>query len=414
MFNKIVLRMRKRLCLLVFYLSFHLSVFPITGYAFFNQRDKVAIRESAQTDWGKLIIDKLENIVTERRNHDLKVPLLEGGHLHDYFCPVHNQMFIFDWDSPNAHFCQSCGKKHEGNKRVDWAWINRLHEENLKYIEACMYLYLAKGDKVYARYITDMMLDYAYKYPTYFEHNTNRIATALNSGKLFGQSLDESVWASTAAKVVTVAKDEMTADEYKKIKDGYLVPCSQLLLKRRGGGNWQVWHNSGLIALGVALGDDQIIDVALNDPQCGYHQLMKVHVHDDGWWNEGSPIYHYYPLRAMLLSAEALRDAGINLYDDKLENMLASPALGVYADLTFPAHNDGWYGESLTAQVRLYELAAIRYQNPFFRQILENCYDKTERLDPEALLNPVVISPKKNFWGDKGVVFNDLGVAVLI
>lgn len=67
---------------------------------------------------------------------------------------------------------------------------------------------------------------------------------------------------------------------------------------------------------------------------------------------EGSPTYHYYPLRAMMLSAEALRCRNINLYDRKLLDMLASPAQGVYADLSFPAHNDGWYGESLLAQTK--------------------------------------------------------------
>ena len=131
------------------------------------------------------------------------------------------------------------------------------------------------------------------------------MATGLNSGKLFGQSLDESVWASDAARAYSVAKGIMSSDEVKKIETGYLRPCAELLLKRRGGGNWQVWHNSGLIALGVALEDDRIIDIALNDEQCGYYALMERHVHDDGWWNEGSPTYHYYPLRAMLLSAEA-------------------------------------------------------------------------------------------------------------
>lgn len=87
---------------------------------------------------------------------------------------------------------------------------------------------------------------------------------------------------------------------------------------------------------------------------------------NDGWWGEGSPTYHYYPLRAMLLSADAVRCRNINLYDRKLYKMLVAPASGVYADLYFPAHNDGWYGESLIAQVSLYEIACQRYNNDPF------------------------------------------------
>ncbi len=401
--------------LLSFWMSFSVSAAERDGYYFFSKEDRSAIAQSGHTDWGQAIMTRLKEVVAERRQHDLKVPLLEGGHLHDYFCPVHNLMFVFEWDKPMSHYCTECKKYWEGNKRFDWAWINKVHEANLQYLEACTYLYLGTGERVYAEYIRDMLLDYADKYPTFFEHNTSRVLTAVNSGKLFGQSLDESVWASDAARAYSVAKEIMTPTEIKKIEAGYLQPCADLLLKRKGGGNWQVWHNSGLIALGVALQNDSIIDVALNDRRCGYYYLMEKHVYQDGWWNEGSPIYHFYPLRAMLLSADALRCRGIDLFDKKLYNMLAAPALGVYADLSLPAHNDGWYGESLIAQVKLYEIAYARFQDPLFKNILRRCYARTDRLSTEALFNPedfrdsLITVPGQ----EKSHYFSDLGVGFL-
>ena len=189
-------------------------------------------------------------------------------------------------------------------------------------------------------------LDYALKYPTYMLHDIRRKQVAFQSGKMYGQSLDEAVFASYAARAYLVAKPIMSADEVKQIEDGYLKPCAELLLSQKlnpnwSKPNWQVWHNSGMIALGVALANDSIINIALNDPVQGYHKLMELNVNQDGWWDEGSPTYHFYPLRAMLLSAEAVRCLGINLYDDKLYKMFASPALSVYANLQLPAHNDG-------------------------------------------------------------------------
>lgn len=383
-------------------------------YYFFSEKDIQNIKASSETEWGKKIINNLLTEVEERRQHPLRVPLLEGGHLHHYFCPVHNVMFEFAWDLPDKHYCKTCRKYWENNNQFDWAWVNVLHANNLRYLTANMYLYIATKDTIYAAYIKDMLLDYAAKYPTYFEHNTDRKATALNSGRMFGQSLDESVWASDAARAYLIAKDIMTTDEIAKIKKGYLEICAQMLLKRRGGGNWQVWHNSGLAALGIALENDSIIDIALNDSQCGYHQMMKNHVYDDGWWNEGSPIYHYYPLRAMLLTADAVRCRGIDLYDEKLYNMFASPAKGVYADLTFPAHNDGWYGESLIDQVRLYEIAYQRYnKDPFLLNILLNCYCFSERRVPEALLNQCDVVCDKTNKIFQSVCFQNLGVAIL-
>jgi len=400
------------LWLLLGFISF--SVFPSENdYFFFSKEDREAIAQSAKTEWGKAIIANLKEVVTERRKHKLAVPLLEGGHFHDYFCPVHNLMFEFDWEKPMAHFCPACDSVWKGHKRFDWAWVNKVHEANLKYLTASMYIYLATGEKKYAGFIRDMLLDYAGKYPTYFGHNVNREATTVNGGKMFGQSLDEAVWASDAARAFNVAREVMTPAEIEKIETGYLQPCADMLLNRKFGGNWQVWHNSGLIALGVALQNDSIIDVALNDGKCGYYQLFRQHVYDDGWWSEGSPIYHFYPLRAMLLSADAVRCRDIDLYDGKLFNMLYSPSRGVYADLTFPAHNDGWYGESLVAQVKLYEIAYKRYGDPQFRNIFFQCYSKTERLDPEALLNPENIEAGNGSFQQEGINFPDLGVGIL-
>lgn len=383
------------------------------GFRFFSDADREAIRTSAAAPWGRAILDSLAREVERRREHPLEVPLLEGGHLHDYFCPRHNVMLAFDWDRPTAHYCSLCRDYIVGDKRRDWAWVNVLHARNLDYLVCATYLYLATGERKYAEYIRDMLLDYASKYPTYFEHNTDRRATALNSGRMFGQSLDEAVWASDAARAYMVAKPVMTPREVATIEKGYLRVCADMLLKRRGGGNWQVWHNSGLIALGVALGDDSLIDTALNDPECGYRRLMEACVYADGWWNEGSPTYHYYPLRAMLLSAEALRCRGIDLFDGKLFRMFASPAQGTYADLMFPAHNDGWHGESLTAQVRLYELAYAHYRDPLLLNVLKRCYGAVPRNSYEALRNPDGAA----FGGEAvlpgSLVFGDLGVGIL-
>ena len=406
--------MKYKYIIISFILLFPLAVQAQKGYYFFSKEDIANIKSASDTGWGKKIVDKLDEQVESRRKHSLRVPLLEGGHLHHYFCPVHNVMFEFDWDKPYEHYCNACGKYWENVNQYDWAWINMLHAKNLDYLTACMYLYMASGDKKYQEYIRDMMVDYANKYPTYFEHNPNRKPTDVWSGKMFGQSLDEAVWASDAARAYLVAKPVMTGEEIRKIENGYLKACADMLLKRRGAANWQVWHNSGLIALGVALGNDSIIDVALNDPQCGYHRMMEAHVYDDGWWNEGSPIYHYYPLRAMLLSADAVRCRDIDLFDEKLRNMFVAPAMGVYADLSFPAHNDGWYGESLVGQAKLYEIAYERFRDNILKEILQESYKYTERASMEALQNPVDLSAAPGTLKRESTYFKDNGYALLV
>lgn len=382
-------------------------------YYFYSTDDIQRLKIAAGTLWGKEIVDNFQRVVEERLKHPMEVPLLEGGHIHHYFCPVHNTQFVFDWDSPKAHYCTACNKKWSGEDYYDWAWVNFVHGENLKYLMANMYLYLATGEESHAQRIKQLLLDLSAKYPNYIEHDRERKSPPRYCGKMFSQSLDESVWAIDAARAYSVAAAVMTAEERAHIETGFLEPCARLLMKQADKGNWQVWHNGALIALGIALRNDSIIDQALNKPDIGYHALMERNVYDDGWWNEGSVVYHFYPLRSLVLSAEALRCRNINLYEGKLHKMFISPVNLLYPDLAFPSQNDGWYGISLVAQANLYELAALRYNDPVLTRLLALCYQQVERNSPEALINGKELGTRKQQPDLKSHAFPNLGVAVL-
>ncbi len=357
------------------------------GFAFFTPEETATIRTSAKTAWGKKIVKQMQRNINERRRHELQVPDIPGGHFHDYFCPLHNQQLTFRWDSPKAHLCTACGKAWEGNDRFDWAWIYQIHFLNRDYMYQCMYLYLATGDRKYAGYIKDMLLDYASKYDGWFEHNSGRQATDKHSGKAFAQSLDEASWATKTAMAYKAIKSTLNDKEIKAIEDGYLRPASRLLLNRPAEANWQMWHNSGLAALGIALEDDSIVDIAVNKPRYGYHYLVGKHKNADGWINEGSPHYHYYPLEALIFTARAVDCRGYALFDPDLHDMFAEPVKGTYPDLSFPAHSDGWYGANLLSQTALYELASARFTDRLMHDVLSMAYNHKKRWDPEALLN---------------------------
>lgn len=384
------------------------------GFYFFSQEDLANIAASAHTAWGKRIVRELERQVAERRKHVLAVPIEPGGHYHDYFCPVHNQLFTFRWDKPKAHYCTACQKEWTGNNRYDWAWIYQIHAFNKEYLYQCMYLYLATGKRKYADYIRTMLLDYASKYDGWFEHNAGRVATDKHSGKAFAQSLDEASWATKVAMAYRAIKPILAAGEIQQIESGYLRPAAQLLLRRPAGANWQMWHNSGLAALGVALEDDAIIHVAVDKPGYGYHHLLRKHKNADGWINEGSPHYHYYPLEALLFTANAVRCRGIRLFDSDLHDMFVQPVKGTYPDLSFPAHSDGWYGANLLSQTSLYEFASTRFADPAFAEILQLAYNRKQRLEPEALLNNRILNgSQQELLLQPGYAFDQSGFCIL-
>lgn len=383
------------------------------GFYFFSDDDKTAIRLSADTRWGKKIIADLKMKVKERRKYPLEVPKEEGGHFHDFFCPKHNLQFTFRWNNPKAHYCSACDKEWSGNKRYDWAWIYEVHMLNKDYLYQCMYLYLATGQPEYADYIRTMLLDYAGKYSGWFEHNSGRKATDQHSGKAFAQSLDEANWATKVAMAYGTIKPILSKKEIDFIEKGYLAPAATLLLHRPAGANWQMWHNSGLAALGIALENDSIVDVAINRDKYGYHFLIDKHKNDDGWINEGSPHYHYYPLEALLFTANAVRCRGIDLFDCDLHDMFVEPVKGTYPDLSFPAHSDGWYGANLLSQSALYEVANTRYNDPFLQRVLELTYAQKKRLDAEALLSNQRIDVSDEQLLQPSYSFNTSGFCLL-
>lgn len=241
----------------MFLFVFVLTVLPVfaggQSYYCYSPDDIIQIRKSAQTSWGRKILDRIKTDIAERRSHDLTVPVVEGGHIHHYYCDKDGQRLTFDWDKPHAHYCSACKTTYTHVNRFDWAWIYMVHRKNQEYLQACMYAYMATGDLLYVNYIKDMLLDYASKYAAYKEYNAARVISDKHSGKAFAQSLDEATWATYALPSYTVIKKYLTQEEIGKIESGLLRPCAELLLNRPAGANWQMWHNSGLAVLGVAL-----------------------------------------------------------------------------------------------------------------------------------------------------------------
>ena len=159
---------------LLFLFVFVLAVLPVfadgQSYYCYSPDDIIQIRKSAQTSWGRKILDRIKTDIAERRSH-LTVPVVEGGHIHHYYCDKDGQRLTFDWDKPHAHYCSACKTTYTHVNRFDWAWIYMVHRKNQEYLQACMYAYMATGDLLYVDYIKNLLLDYASKYSAYKEYN---------------------------------------------------------------------------------------------------------------------------------------------------------------------------------------------------------------------------------------------------
>ena len=68
---------------------------------------------------------------------------------------------------------------------------------------------------------------------------------------------------------------------------------------KRGKSNWQSWHNAALLAGGVLLGDAELMQRSVLDPEHGFLFQMRVSVSAEGMWYENSFGYHLYTLDAL-------------------------------------------------------------------------------------------------------------------
>jgi hypothetical protein len=383
-------------------------------YWFFSKEDIKVIRMASNTEWGQQITGTLKRSVAKRLKNPLDAPVSEGGYKHHYFCPVHDTEFVFDWKKPTEHYCKLCGKYYTGVKKYDMAWIDNLHKINMSYLTSCTFLYLITGEPEYAGYISDMLYDYSTHYPDYKEHAVRKSAFEESAGKMFSQSLDESIWMAEAARAFVTVKKLIPKSQQESIRSRLFAPAAELIKRKRKTNNWQTWHNCALASLGVALEDDELIKYALESPTYGFTDVLDKNLMPDGWWGEGSVSYHFYPLRAMILTAEAVRCRGINLYDERIYSMFDAPVRGTYSNLDYVAHNDGWYGTSLTSNARLYGYAYRRYnKDSLFASVCNLCMTGNSKLKGhEWLFCPDVTGEVANICQESSV-FEHIGYAVL-
>ena len=382
----------------------------VDPYYFFSDEDIESIRKNAAVSWGTEMVASYEKTIRQRLKYSLSVPDSEGGYGHYYYCPECNVELTFAFASPHSHVCPQCGKSYSGGV-YDMAWISEVHNKNLDYLTACMYLYIIKGDKEYAASVAFMLDDYASHWSGWEEHSVS--GDPNTAGRMFAQSLDEAKWLCDAAMAYKTVKTSIPESVRNKIEAHLFLPAAAMLKERKQTTNWQTWHNAAIASIGVATGNKDLVNDAIETPIYGFKAILASNLYSDGWWSEGSVSYHFYALQAMLKTAEAVRCMEINLYGEDLKRMFETPLNSVYSDLSMVTHNDGWTGASLTSYARYYNLAYLRYGRPEnFASVLARCWNKAGRKGAENLLNPDDI-PYTGSASQKSCAFNNIGFAIL-
>ncbi|MET1023090.1 MAG: alginate lyase family protein [Pseudoxanthomonas sp.] len=190
-------------------------------------------------------------------------------------------------------------------------YTHEQHKRNYQAIEAAGTLYRLTGDKRYADYARDMLLRYAKLYPTLGPHPAGRNEVP---GRLFWQTLNDSVWVVHAIAGYDAIRDTLSPTDRKDIDDNVFRAMARFM-SDQSAENFDKIHNHATWAVaavgmtGYVLRDDTLVNKALKgtrqDGSAGFLKQIDQLFSPDGYYEEG-PYYQRYALAPFILFADAI------------------------------------------------------------------------------------------------------------
>ncbi|CAL1692636.1 Alginate lyase [Brevundimonas subvibrioides] len=233
------------------------------------------------------------------------------------------------------------------------------HKANYKAIAGAGALYRLTGDRTYADFARDLLLEYARLYPTLSDHPAGNSPVR---GRLFWQALNDSVWLVYSAQGYDAIREILTAEQRRTIDDNVFRRMARFLSEENAPyfdriHNHATWATAGVGMTGYVLRDPDLVDRALNgtahDGRAGFLRQVDELFSPDGYYAEG-PYYQRYALAPFVIFARAIQqnEPERDIFGRR-DGVLLKAVDGViqssYAGLLFPI-NDAMPDKGLTSE----------------------------------------------------------------
>jgi hypothetical protein len=256
------------------------------------------------------------------------------------------------------------------------------HKRNYRVIFEGGQLFRLTGEPRYRDHVRAMLLAYADLYPGLGPHPARANQTA---GRLFWQSLNDSVFLVNAVQGYAEIRASLSAADRQRIDDKVIRPMAHFLsdgspevIDRIH--NHATWAAAGVGLSGYLLGDRDLVDKALlgldKSGKAGFLRQLDLLFSPDGYYAEG-PYYQRYALQPFVVFAAAIAandpDRKIFEYRDGIVLKAIRTAIDVTHDGYFLPINDAMPDKSLRTE-ELYHAVAIAYgatQDPAFLSIAD-------------------------------------------
>jgi len=243
------------------------------------------------------------------------------------------------------------------------------HKRNYTALYGAGLLYRVTGDRRYVDFARDMLLAYAKLYPTLGPHPAAKNEAA---GRLFWQSLNDSVWLVYGVQGYDAVRDALTPQDRKTIDDNvfrkmaeFLSVGSPKVFDRIH--NHATWADAGVGMTGYMLRDPDLVEKALKgldkSGKAGFLRQLDLLFSPDGYYTEG-PYYQRYALQPFVIFAAAVEanepQRHIFEYrDGVILKAIRTSIQSTYGGYFFP-FNDAMPDKSLKTE-ELYQAIAIGY-----------------------------------------------------
>lgn len=259
-------------------------------------------------------------------------------------CERDGLLLEFDPRSPRRHRCPACDTWYEGEDHYRW-WVMGYQlwlAERAVHAAVLSRLRPAGRHAGLARAILAALADRYLTYP-----NADNV---LGPTRPFFSTYLESIWLLHV--VVAQSLLELGAAPHPldgRVREQIVEPSSRLVASfNEGDSNRQVWNSAALAASGLLLGDQAMVEEALDGPGgAGWH--LSHGLLEDGTWYEGEN-YHLFAHRGLWYLVALAASAGFPLDLELVERFdrgFVAPLLTALPDFTVPARRDSQYGISL-------------------------------------------------------------------
>jgi hypothetical protein len=242
------------------------------------------------------------------------------------------------------------------------------HKRSYRSIYGAGLLYRLTGEQRYRDFARDLLLAYARLYPTLGPHPA---AANQVPGRLFWQSLNDSVWLVHGIQGYDAIRDSLTAIERRAIDDNVFRRMAAFQVGEKAAfdriHNHATWATAGVGMTGYVLRDAALVEMALTGSdrsgKGGFLRQLDLLFSPDGYYSEG-PYYQRYALQPFVVFAQAIEanepQRGIFKYRDGIVLKAVNTAIQLTYDGYFFPLNDAMPDKSLKTE-ELYQGVAVAY-----------------------------------------------------